>query len=176
MAEKIKINRAPVLTLWADVVAERQGYQHAEALSLAKAVAGLNAQSKGRRLGIYQERPEEEKAAERRKRQKQEVVSVEVLGRSVPVVDTRDGLRAVDGDKPISPESVERYLKGRFGDALPQVRRAFEDLAASYSPEELKQRAYALYETFRPSIPEGTKGWGAQGELDLATVEKLKKG
>ncbi len=28
---KIKINRAPVLTLWASVVAERLGYEHAEA-------------------------------------------------------------------------------------------------------------------------------------------------
>jgi hypothetical protein len=47
--KKIKINRAPVLTLWAAVVAERMGYNKGEALTLAKAVAGLNAQSKGRR-------------------------------------------------------------------------------------------------------------------------------
>ena len=47
---KIEINRAPVLTLWAAVVAERFGFDRDEALSLAKAVAGLNAQSKGRRL------------------------------------------------------------------------------------------------------------------------------
>jgi hypothetical protein len=50
--QKIKINRAPVLTLWASVVAERLGYEHAEALTLAKELAGLNAQSKGQRLGI----------------------------------------------------------------------------------------------------------------------------
>ena len=48
--KKIKINRAPVLTLWAAVIAERFGYDKKEALTLAKAVAGLNAQSKGRRL------------------------------------------------------------------------------------------------------------------------------
>ncbi|HEX9901784.1 MAG TPA: hypothetical protein VGB72_02860 [Acidobacteriota bacterium] len=47
------INRAPVLTLWASIVAERLGYDQGSSLSLAKAVAGLNAQSKGRRLGIY---------------------------------------------------------------------------------------------------------------------------
>ena len=50
--QKIKINRAPVLTLWAVVVAERLGYDEKTALTLGKAVAGLNAQSKGRRLGI----------------------------------------------------------------------------------------------------------------------------
>jgi hypothetical protein len=49
----IFINRAPVLTLWASVVAERLGFDHKAALSLGKTLAGLNAQSKGRRLGIY---------------------------------------------------------------------------------------------------------------------------
>jgi hypothetical protein len=49
----ILINRAPVLTLWAATVAERLGFDEGEALSLGKAVAGLNAQSKGRRLGIF---------------------------------------------------------------------------------------------------------------------------
>jgi hypothetical protein len=48
----ILINRAPVLTLWAATVAERMGFKREEALSLGKAVAGLTAQSKGRRLGI----------------------------------------------------------------------------------------------------------------------------
>ena len=52
-ANKILINRAPVLTLWAAVVAERLGFKHDEALSLGTALAGLNAQSKGRRLGIF---------------------------------------------------------------------------------------------------------------------------
>jgi hypothetical protein len=42
---KVKVNRAPVLTLWAAVVAERLGYERDEALTLGKAVAGLNAQS-----------------------------------------------------------------------------------------------------------------------------------
>ena len=41
----ISINRAPVLTLWAAVVAKRLGFDHDEALTLGKAVAGLNAQA-----------------------------------------------------------------------------------------------------------------------------------
>jgi len=48
-ATRIQINRAPVLMLWAAVVAERLGFNHDEARSLGKAVAGLAAQSKGRR-------------------------------------------------------------------------------------------------------------------------------
>ncbi|GEM_PF-6265189 len=49
----LEINRAPVLTLWLAGVAERIGFGHEEALTLGKEVAGLNAQSKGRRLGIF---------------------------------------------------------------------------------------------------------------------------
>jgi hypothetical protein len=49
----ITTNRAPVLTLWASIVAERQGFDRAAGLTLGKAVAGLNAQTKGRRLGIF---------------------------------------------------------------------------------------------------------------------------
>jgi hypothetical protein len=39
----ISIDRAPVLTLNAAVVAQRLGFNEDEALSLGKAVAGLNA-------------------------------------------------------------------------------------------------------------------------------------
>ena len=57
MAKEILVNRAPVLTLWTVVVvAQRLGYDRATALTLGKAVAGLNAQAKGRRLGIYSPR------------------------------------------------------------------------------------------------------------------------
>jgi len=52
--DAITINRAPVLTLWATIVAERLGFTHDEALTLGRAVAGLNAYSKGRALGVHQ--------------------------------------------------------------------------------------------------------------------------
>jgi len=44
MAEQvIEINRAPVPALWGAVVAERLGFDHGTALTLGKALAGLNA-------------------------------------------------------------------------------------------------------------------------------------
>lgn len=46
----IRINRAPVLTLWAAVVAERLGFEPSEALTLGRALAGLTAHAKGVRL------------------------------------------------------------------------------------------------------------------------------
>jgi hypothetical protein len=53
-----------------------------------------------------------------------------------------------------------------------------ESLAKSYSKGELEAEAYSLYEKFRPKIPEGKKGWGAAGELDLTYIRSLarKKG
>jgi len=48
-----------------------------------------------------------------------------------------------------------------------------EKLAKAYSAKELERKAYDLYEKFRPEIPEGTKGWGAKGELDLDTIRSL---
>jgi hypothetical protein len=38
--DRIRINRAPVLTLWAAVVAERLGFNHATALILGQASGG----------------------------------------------------------------------------------------------------------------------------------------
>ena len=42
------------MALWASVVAERLGFDRDEALTLGKAVAGLNAQVKGQRLGTFE--------------------------------------------------------------------------------------------------------------------------
>ena len=79
MADVIKINRAPVLTLWAAVVAERLGVDWEEALTLGRAVAGLNAYSKGASLGLYQPTPDAQ-SERRRKRPKGRGVYVAATG------------------------------------------------------------------------------------------------
>lgn len=173
-SNQIKINRAPVMTLWAAVVARRLGYDEQAALTLGKTVAGLNAQSKGQRLGIY-EAPEGKEAETKPQKERApgKQTTVSLLGRSVPAVYTKDGLRAVSQDKPVDPRSVQRYLEQKFGENLGDVRFTMEALAESMSPEELSRRAYALYEQFRPEIPEGKRGWGAAGELDLEKIKSL---
>jgi hypothetical protein len=168
---KILINRAPVLTLWAAVVAERLGFKPDEALSLGKALAGLNAQSKGRRLGIFKPSPQDLKRVREQKRG--EEFWVDLLGRSLLAMNAEEGVRAVVKAKPIEPEGVERYLESKFGDALPEVRKALTELANALKPDELAQRGFGLYEQFRPVIPEGVQGWGAKGELDLGRIRKL---
>ncbi len=173
--DKFTINRAPVLTLWATIVAERMGHSKQEALTLGKAVAGLNAQSKGRRIGIYAEKTEEEKAREKKEAKAAKLPMVAIMGRSVPVVKTAHGMRAAVKGEAIDPESVEMYLEQKFGDHYEEARSALEHLAKSYTPRELEARAYDLYEKFRPEIPEGKKGWGAKGELDLDQIRSLAK-
>ena len=168
---KILINRAPVLTLWAAVVAERLGFNHDEALSLGKAMAGLTAQSKGRRLGIFEPTPKELKKV--REHERGEEFWVELFGRALPAVNTGEGVRAVIKSKPIEPEGVKRYLESKFGAALPEARKAMVRLASAFEPGELAQRGFGLYEQFRPQIPEGASGWGAKGELDLGRIGKL---
>ena len=171
--KKIKINRAPVLTLWATIVAERLGYSKNESLTFGKAVAGLNAQSKGRRLGIYEEKSEEDKKEGKKK--EKPVEFIELLGRGIPAVKTPQGLRAAIKGEEIDPESVEKYLKQKFGDDLDEASTAMEKLAKAFKPKQLESEAYGLYEKFRPKIPEGTKGWGAKGELDLEYIRSLAK-
>ena len=171
----ITINRAPVLTLWASIVAERLGHSRPEALTLGKAVAGLNAQSKGKRLGIYEEKKEGPKEKETREGKGARLPTVTVLGRSVPMVKTPHGLRAAINGEVIDPESVERYLEQKFGEHLEPARLALEKLAQAFPPRELDARAFDLYEKFRPEVPEGKKGWGAKGELDLDYVRSLAK-
>lgn len=168
----VTINRAPVLTLWASVVAERLGFERDEALTLGKALAGLNAQSKGRALGIFKP-PKLEKGKRRKKHGLGEEFWVELCGRPVPAKNTSDGVRAVVKDKPIQPAQVQAYLERAFEDDLEAVRGAMEQLGKSRAPNELADQAFGLYERFRPKIEPGKRGWGQKGTLNLDLIEKL---
>ncbi len=171
--DTVTINRAPVLTLWGAVVAERLGFTHDEALTLGRAVAGLNAYSKGKSLGIFKPTPKDVQAKRAEKAKQQQVLQVELMHRAVPVVQTPEGLRATAKEKPISSASVEKYLSGKFKEALDPVSTAMTELAHSRTPEALAAEAYTLYEQFRPAIPAGEAGWGAAGTLSLAKIRQL---
>jgi len=183
-AHVVRVNRAPVLALWAAVVAERAGFRREEALTLGQALAGLNARSKGKRLGIYEDTGKPEKrlpvhdgsAASARAKKIGAKFAVALVGREVPAIRTEDGVRAIVSGKPTNPESVAHYLAGKLGDDLGRVRKAMEKLADAHWPEARGAHGYALYEAFRPKIPTGTKGWGAKGVLDLAKMKELAKG
>ena len=58
---------------------------------------------------------------------------------------------------------------------LSSVEEAMMRLAASIPRRDLAARAYELYESFRPRIPSGIRGWGAAGDLDLERVARLRR-
>ncbi len=82
-------------------------------------------------------------------------------------------MRALRGENPIRPESIQKYLEGKFGDALEDVSNAVLELAKSLPPAQLAEKAYSLYAKFRPDIPPGKRGWGASGKLDLHLIRKM---
>jgi hypothetical protein len=136
-------------------------------------LSGREGGGTGRRLGIFKRHEEKPKKA--REKERRERFWIEVLGRPVPGTNTDDGIRAVRGRNPIDPDGVRHYLEDEFGDDLKAVRSAMQKLAKAYKPQELAHDAYRLYERFRPDIPAGKKGWGAQGDLDLGLIGRLAK-
>lgn len=119
-AGKILVNRAPVLTLWGAVVAERLGFAWEEALTFGKALAGKQAQAKGRMLGIYHVKPGSEAAP---KHGLGEEFWLDLCGRPIPARRTAQGVRAVVGAEPIDPPSVERYLRQKGMATKKRARR-----------------------------------------------------
>jgi hypothetical protein len=92
-----------------------------------------------------------------------------LLGRLIHVTDTANGPRAIakgksNGpraiaeEKLVKPESVERYLNGKFGELLDAVRTELEWLATRVPPEQLNREAFHLYEPFRPEVPPDERG------------------
>jgi hypothetical protein len=174
--ETLRINRAPVLTLWAAVAAERMGMAPDTALTVGQTLAGLAAHAKGVRLGIYaapEERPHE--PAPPLPRGARRIREATLFGRRIHIAETAEGPRAVSKGALVKPEAVERYLRSRFGDALEQARSAMAGLAAHFSPEDLEREGFRLYEQFRPEVPSDERGWGAKGVLDLARIRALAR-
>jgi len=175
MAE-IRVNRAPFLTLWATVVARRLGHDEDTSLTLGRAVAGLTAQSKGRRLGIYTPSSDEAREALREQRAEAGAETVTMMGCAIPCVQTTEGLRALNKASPIDPATVRKYMLGRFKEQLPLVEGKLVQLAEAVDPAELDRTAMNLYMRLRPQVPKGHEGWGKIGVLNMRTLEELIRG
>jgi len=130
----VMVNRAPALTLWAAVVAQVLGFEHDEALTLGGAVAGFSAYLRGVSLGVFQPTPQEVKE-QRREMHREETVTIDLLYRAVPARYTDEGLRALSGESPIRPETVKKYLEGKFGDTLEDVSLAMREVAKPLPPD-----------------------------------------
>lgn len=163
----IRVNRAPVLTLWAAVVAERLGHPPDTALSLASAVAGTAARAKARRLGIAEDRDRAADAAPMKPQ-----ATTRLLGRDIPLTHDDDGVVLADAGngKPAPAAPAAAYVAKAFGSVLGEVRAAMTALANRMDPEDLNRVGFRLYEHFRPEVPADAKGWGAKGELHLDRI------
>ncbi len=168
MSATIEINRAPVLTLWIAVVSNHMGYSWETSMTIGKVFAGLNAQAKGKLLGIYSvpDGPSKRHGLG-------EEYWIHIGDKGIPMKDLAEGARAVVKDQPVDPKSVEIYLAKAFGESLAATRSAMEQLAQAFTPEEIGIRAFGLYEKFRPKIASGQRGWGQKGKLDLGAIQEL---
>eukprot|EP00667_Euglena_gracilis_P021998 EG_transcript_24292 len=163
----VTVNRAPVLALWAAVVAQRLGYEWPEALTLGRAVSGILAASRlTSGFAAQRKGPAKAKAKAREAKPEQQVEKVQVMGIQVKLERQGGHTVAVEkaGGKPIDAKTAQAYLDRAFGPQLHAVRSAMEEAAMAVgSVEELNSRAYHMYEHFRPHTQ-----WGQRGPLSLA--------
>ncbi|SCV72642.1 BQ2448_4179 [Microbotryum intermedium] len=163
-------NRAPVMTAWATVVAERLGFRRQEALSIAQVYTDMNATSKGVSLGLMKE-----SALDLHIGSSQPFV--DLMGRKVPVLSTATGeWRAITKGVVADPQKAYAYVQRAFRQQMGAIvggfifQGAMRLLADSYEPTELNNKGYSLYIEFRPEVKE----WGEKAELFCTTLLDLR--
>ena len=172
MEGTIKINRAPVLTLWAAVVAQRLGFDRETALTLGQAVAGSSAHAKAVSLGIVEPRPELVREQGDRLAEG-ERLRVDLLGRAVPVVGTPDGPRAVNKGKPGDPAQIANTSPASSVTGSRMPGRRWPCWRRPMSRRTLTVAGFGSTRPSGPACRPASRGWGAVGELDLAKVRAL---
>ncbi|KAG5648995.1 hypothetical protein DXG03_000344 [Asterophora parasitica] len=189
------INRAPLMTGWAMIVAERLGFRREEALSIATAYTEMNAVTKGVSLGIYKNGKEQGMEAVKGGSQSY----IEFIGRRyvipstymhvstpmlkpspsaltatirIPLYQTQDGQwRALSNGTPVKPSVAFSYISRAFRHTTPHIIGALRLLANSYAVEEVNRRAWSLYAEFRPEVEQ----WGGRSEVKCSTILDLRK-
>lgn len=157
--DTVTVNRAPLLTLWMSLVALRQGFSRCDSLRAGRAISGMLAEAKGKRLGIFID-----KQAATDRQAKPARGYIEIAGFRVP---------AERIDK-ISVDKVRQYLERSFKNDLDRTVDKLTSLCNAYHPAKIGERAFALYETFRPDIDEGQAGWGQRGILYFQMIDRLR--
>ncbi|KXN89656.1 hypothetical protein AN958_05523 [Leucoagaricus sp. SymC.cos] len=160
------INRAPIMTAWSMVVAERLGFKRDEALSIASVYTEMNAISKGVSLGIFKESREKGMGVSSKGTQPYVVI----MGRN-PLYQTQEGQwRALSDGSPIFPGTAFDYISRSFKQTAPFILGALQLLARSYPPKTLNMQGWSLYADFRPQ----TEGWGKRSEVKCDVILGLR--
>lgn len=162
------VNRAPLMTAWATIVAERLGFEREEALSIASVYTEMNAISKGVSLGLFDRSRKKEIESIKDSTQPY----VDLLGRRIPLYQTQNETwRALDDTSPALPSTAFSYISRAFRQTTPYVIGALRLLAESFPPPELNNKGFGLYAEFRPDVD----GWGKRGEVRCDQILSLRK-
>ncbi|KZP32973.1 hypothetical protein FIBSPDRAFT_722131 [Athelia psychrophila] len=162
------VNRAPVMTAWSFIVAERLGFSREEALSIASVYTEMNAVSKGVSLAIFE--PSRNNGMEAKKGGSQPYV--ELMGRNALYQAQSGSWRALANNTPAQPSAAFSYISRAFRQNTGFMIGALRALASTYSPQELNdQKGFGLYAQFRPDV----EGWGGRGEVRCDKILALRK-
>ena len=181
--DTILINRSPILTLWATVVAKKLfRLSLEEALTFGSACAANCAHAKGARLGIFgnSEDKKQESGSNVESTAREASIKSEaepgpskstytLLNQTIEANQTPVGLRAIGNGEEQDPHRIWKSLTKKLGDDLSFVLQQME-LAAEQAADDLVATAYSYYLHIRPDIPSGTKGWGAHGHLKVSKL------
>lgn len=170
---KILINRSPILTLWASVVAKKlYCLTLEEALTFGSAYAAECARAKGTSLGIYRDKPKAESTGDLTKGNFE---SFALMNQTIQAIRAANGLRAIGNGTEQDPHSIWKSLTKKLGHDLSFVLKKMEE-AAELAGDNLEGSAYNYYMHVRPDIPQGTKGWGAHGYMEISKLSDFYPG
>ncbi|GKY91575.1 hypothetical protein MPSEU_000129400 [Mayamaea pseudoterrestris] len=173
--DEIDINRAPVLTLWVSVVAERLGFSTDEAYTYGRWVSSSLAATRGRKVESTRPSDKQKGKTDTKGQREEHVVDenhVNVFAQmKIPVKRVDGQLFAIMAKKGtmIKPETVRRYLEKKFGDKLQSTHDAMMELAQSLDADDVRNRAYELLSEFKPE----TNKRGAKGHFDLEKLHNM---
>ncbi|KAF7332077.1 Glutamine synthetase [Mycena kentingensis (nom. inval.)] len=161
------VNRAPLLTAWATLVAEKLGFQREEALSIASVYTEINAISKGISLGKLQKSAAAGMEASPTGTQP----FVDLMGKR-PLFQTQHSQwRGLSAGKAVPPSTAFGYISRALRQTTPHVIGAMRLLLDTYSVEEINTKGWGLYADFRPDV----NGWGDRGEVRCSTILDLRQ-
>lgn len=163
------VNRAPIMTAWAMVVAEKLGFKREEALSIASAYTELNAISKGTSLGIMGKG----KTPASEVMESNNQPHIELMGRRIPLLTGNNGQwRALSSDgSPVPPSTAYSYVSNAMRQTAPYIVGAMRLLAATFTSTELNQNGFGLYASFRPQV----ESWGGRSTVKCKDILALRK-
>ncbi|KAF7301739.1 Glutamine synthetase [Mycena indigotica] len=175
------VNRAPLLTAWATLVAEKLGFQREEALSIASVFTEMNAISKGIALGKFKKNAANGMEASTKGTQPY----VDLMGRRCSSVSPYRYLtsarplyqnqtsqwRGLSAGNAVPPSTAFAYISRALRQTAPHIIGAMRLLLDTYSVEEINAKGWGLYADFRPDV----SGWGDRAEVRCSTILDLRQ-